>query len=286
MSSMAKLVRWARIVVLGCLVTISSAKNQCIILAEFHDDTSKEGLWHHACDDGWGVANDCCKWNPAITCDANGQVVALNLRGCGIRGQLGQLLTIPTLVNVSLDSNSLYGPLPTDMSSAKALRSISAYGNTLSGVLDSLKAASSLVTLDLHFNNFTGGLSFANNLIYLAYLSLANNGLTGPIPQQWSSLTKLSTLGLAYNKLSGNLTVLGSMPELAVIFLRNNTPGFFGSLPKLPKYLKALFIDGNPLLNSLDTSSICASAPVGGFKPGCKTDWPSASALNACCRSA
>jgi hypothetical protein len=132
------------IALLGSLVTISSAKNQCIILAEFHDDTSKEGLWHHACGDGWGVANDCCKWNPAITCDANGQVVALNLRGCGIKGQLGQLLTIPTLVNVSLDSNSLYGPLPTDMSSAKALRSISAYGNTLSGVLDSLKAASSL----------------------------------------------------------------------------------------------------------------------------------------------
>jgi hypothetical protein len=66
-----------------------------------------------------------------------------------------------------------------------------------------------------------------------------------------------------------------------VIFLRNNT--FTGVVPPLPAQLGALYLDHNSGLTGVDPKSMCASAPTGGFKPGCDTDWPSSRALNACC---
>ena len=103
-----------------------------------------------------GIAADCCSWNAAITCGSNKQITALNLRGCGIKGQIGNLLSIPTLVNVSLDSNELYGKLPADLTRSMALHTLTAYGNKLSGDLCALAPLTSLITLDLHFNELTG----------------------------------------------------------------------------------------------------------------------------------
>ena len=74
------------------------------------------------------------------------------------------------------------------------------------------------------------------------------------------------------------------MPKLKVIFLRNNTPGFEGALPKLPNELSALYLDGNTALSSVNAKSICASAPASGWRTGgCTSDWPSPTALTACC---
>jgi hypothetical protein len=213
------------------------------------------------------------------------------LSGCGIKGKIGSLLSIGTAQSVSLANNQLYGPLPSSLSAASSLKSLTLYENHFTGPLDSLGTAHGLTLFDGHFNNFTGTLPASlSTQTDLSYISVANNNLHGTIPPSWAALKKLGTIGLAYNKFSGPVTPLGSMPKLVVIFLRNNTPGFSGALPPLPanfsgaqQHLGALFLDGNPLLTSLDAKSICASAPAGGFKAGCATDWPSASALNACC---
>jgi hypothetical protein len=75
----------------------------------------------------------------------------------------------------------------------------------------------------------SGTLPAAFGNLDLSYLSLANNQLTGTIPNTWG------TIGLAYNQLRGSLKPLGNMRALKVDFLRNNNPGFQGHVPALPK---------------------------------------------------
>jgi hypothetical protein len=270
----------------SAIPAVASQEDQCLTLAEFHHDTSTEQLWVHDCGVGWGKSTDCCTW-AKVTCDnrtgeGTGNVIELDLSGCGIKGEIGALLSISTTQIVSLAYNELYGPLPS-LSSALGLTSLTLYENHLTGPLDSLGTAIGLKLFDGHFNNFTGTLPASlGTLPYLSYISVANNNLYGSIPASWAALTNLGTLGLAYNKLSGSLSPLGAMSKLSVIFLRNNTPGFSGTVPKLPEHLGALYLDNNQL-TSLDAASICASAPAGGFKAGCATDWPSSAALFACC---
>jgi hypothetical protein len=52
----------------------------------------------------------------------------------------------------------IYGKLPKDLSKVVGLRTFTAYGNKLSGDLGILSALTSLITLDLHFNQFTSKL--------------------------------------------------------------------------------------------------------------------------------
>jgi hypothetical protein len=208
-------------------------------------------------------------------------VAALDLSGCGIHGELGDVLSISTLVNVSVANNVLTGTIPKDF--AASMRFFTAYGNQFSGTLDNLAIAKSLETADMHYNSFSSTPAASiGSMESLAYISVANNKLTGTIPAEWGKLKKLQTIGLAYNELTGSLAPLGQMPFLSVIFVRNNS--FSGPVPGLPKAVSAFYVDGNAGLDSVDIDAICDSAPPGGFNQGgCNVDWPDARAINSCC---
>jgi Leucine-rich repeat (LRR) protein len=175
----------------------------------------------------------------------------------------GDLLTLDSLVNASFAGNELYGSLPTSGIS-KSLSILELYSNKLSGSLSALTSATSLTIADLHFNLFEDSLPELPET--LQYISVANNHLTGSIPHQWSSLKNLGTIGLAYNSFTGGLAALAAMPALKVIFLRNNS--FTGAFPAVPMGLGALYLDANQGITSVDMSSICASAPAGGWHEG------------------
>jgi hypothetical protein len=251
---------------LGISVTPALYADQCLTLQAFWHSASAEQMWVHDCaEGGWkGGGTDCCKYY-GVTCDKTGAIVALNLNGCGIKGgTFGDLLTLPTLVNISFAGNELHGSFPSK--TTKTLEILELYSNKLSGKLTALVGATSLTIADLHhFNEFSGPLPLMPET--LGYISVANNHLTGSIPHQWANLKNLGTIGLAYNMPSGGLSSLAPMAELKVIFLRNNSPT--GALPAVPMGLGALHIDANHLID-LDMRSICASAPAGGWhKGGC-----------------
>ena len=58
----------------------------------------------HECGVGWGGSGDCCTW-AKVGCDTKGHVTKLDLSGCGIKGKIGTLLSIETLVTVGLENN-------------------------------------------------------------------------------------------------------------------------------------------------------------------------------------
>jgi hypothetical protein len=273
--------------IVGSLV--GAGQLQCDTLWTFFNDTFHQQLWHQSCLRGWNPRTpDCCEWT-GVTCK-KGNVSELDLNGCGIKGELGQLLSIQSLTIARLDTNELSGRLPAVL--PKGLKRLFLFDNEMTGPLDTtgyhpLENLGSLNCIDLHYNGFTGTLpaGITMDLSYPSglYLSLANNKLQGTIPETWAKLTNLETIGLAYNLLSGTLAPLANMKSLKVIFLRNNTPGFSGDVPALPPKLGALYLDGNPNLTSLDLTSCGTSSPPSGWRTGCGVDYPNGQALDACC---
>ena len=70
----------------------------------------------------------------------------------------------------------------------------------------------------------------------------------------------------------------------ALVLVSHCCASILGRPPRFGvKGLKALYLDGNPELDSIDIRTICDSAPAGGWHyGGCQIDWPSPSAVDAC----
>ncbi|WJX37836.1 hypothetical protein P8452_25562 [Trifolium repens] len=127
---------------------------------------------------------------------------------------------------------------------------------------------SSLVTLDLSYNNFTSKLPnwFFNLTKDLTYLNLKSsnihgglpnmspvaeivdlsyNSFSGTIPHSWKNLKYLNYINLWSNKLSGEvLTHLSDLTQLKFLNLGGNK--FCGTIPtKMPQYLKVIILRAN-----------------------------------------
>jgi Leucine-rich repeat (LRR) protein len=149
-------------------------------------------------------------------------VIKISLGGCGLKGvfPVPSIFTFKYLQWVqmpasqypySADNRSLAGPLPKDLAFSTSLQRLELYGNALSGSLHVLANLTGLISLDLHFNYFTGPLpDLHKSSATLEYVSFANNGLTGTIPASYGTLRNLDTFGLASNKLSGTRSQQGN----------------------------------------------------------------------------
>ncbi|CAD6239750.1 unnamed protein product [Miscanthus lutarioriparius] len=177
---------------------------------------------------------------------AIGNLVSLEVLGFGFTsvsgvipdsmGKLGNLIFKLPLLSKYLDlsSNSLSGPLPSEVGSLVNLNHMYLSGNQLSGELpdsigecimlqelslennslegqipQSMKNIKDLVALNLSMNNLSGtipeGIGTIRNL---QQLDLAHNNLSGPIPLSLQNLTSLSELDLSFNNLQGELHLL------------------------------------------------------------------------------
>jgi hypothetical protein len=68
--------------------------------------------------------------------------------------------------------------------------------------------------------------------------NLSGKNLTGNVPPEVGALPCLAEIGLANNMLTGPIPDLSGSPNLSIIHLENNqltgnVPSYFGSLPKL-----------------------------------------------------
>ncbi|OMO67023.1 hypothetical protein CCACVL1_20840 [Corchorus capsularis] len=148
-------------------------------------------------------SSDYCVWR-GVTCDnVTFNVVALNLSGLNLDGEISPAIgNLKDLLIVDLRGNRLSGQIP-----------------------DEIGDCSSLKSLDLSFNELYGDIPFSiSKLKQLEFLVLKNNQLIGPIPSTLSQIPNLKVLDLAQNKLSGEIPRLIYWNEvLQYLGLRGNS---------------------------------------------------------------
>lgn len=147
----------------------------------------------------------CYNWT-GVTCDPAGlRVTELHLPAVGFHGRIpedtiGRLSAIQTL---SLRSNGISGPFPTDLYNLKDLSFLHLQFNKLSGPLPlNLSIWKNLTVINLSNNHFNGSLPLSiSNLKQLTTLNLANNSFSGQIPD--FDFPNLLQINLSYNKFTG-----------------------------------------------------------------------------------
>lgn len=191
----------------------------------------------HSSAINWRMNSSACSNWTGVTCDHHrSSIIAIRLPAISLHGPIppNTLSRLSNLQILSLRSNGLSGPFPSDFSNLTNLTSLHLQCNNLSGPLPI-------------------NLSVWNNL---SVLNLSNNGFTGRISPSISSLTHLTVLSLANNSLSGEIPDFSSA-SLQIIDLSNNF--FTGTVPQsLSRFPSSAFL-GNNL--APETSSLPALSP-------------------------
>ncbi|XP_025818097.1 probable LRR receptor-like serine/threonine-protein kinase At1g67720 isoform X2 [Panicum hallii] len=91
-------------------------------------------------------------------------------------------------------------------------------------------------------------------------INLSGKNLTGNVPPEVGALPCLAEIGLANNMLTGPIPDLSGSPNLSIIHLENNqltgnVPSYFGSLPKLSE----LYLQNNKLSGSVPRALLSRS---------------------------
>ena len=106
---------------------------------------------------------------------------------------------------LSLNRNSLSGPIPPEIGNLVGLTALNLSTNLLSGAIPpEIGNLASLTTLNLANTRLSGPIPpEIGNLVGLTTLNLANTRLSGPIPPEIGNLVGLTTLNLYNSRLSG-----------------------------------------------------------------------------------
>ncbi|CAM8941097.1 unnamed protein product [Rhodiola kirilowii] len=166
----------------------------------------------------------CDNWTGVVCSRDKSRVIAVRLPGVGFQGPLppNTLSRVSGLQILSLRSNGISGPFPSDFSN---LRNLS--------------------FLYLQFNDFSGPLP-SDFTVWrnLSIVNLSNNAFNGSIPKSISSLTQLTAVNLANNLLSGDIPDISS-PKLQQLDLSNNN--LTGTVPKSLQRFPSSSFQGNSI---------------------------------------
>ncbi|KAK9063166.1 hypothetical protein SSX86_017036 [Deinandra increscens subsp. villosa] len=183
----------------------------------------------------WHMNSSACSNWTGVTCDHNrSSIIALRLPAVSLEGPIpaNTLSRLSNLQILSLRSNSLSGPFPSDFLNLRNLTALHLQCNSFSGPLPlNLSVWNNLSVLNLSNNGFNGSISPSiSSLSHLTALSLANNLLSGEIPN--FSIASLQVLDLSNNNFTGIVPLsLGRFPTSA--FLGNNLAPQTLSLPSV-----------------------------------------------------
>ncbi|XP_042751720.1 receptor-like protein EIX2 [Lactuca sativa] len=144
---------------------------------------------------------------------------------------------------LNLSSNNISGKIP-DLSLILGYTpAMDLSSNNFDGPIPHLP--SSLTSLNLSRNKFSGGISFLCQIVdgLLEFLDISHNSLTGQLPDCLWHFKELKILNLGHNNLSGRLPPsIRSLIELEVLYLYKNN--FSGELPlSLKNCTKLNFLD-------------------------------------------
>ncbi|XP_020221358.1 receptor-like protein kinase HSL1 [Cajanus cajan] len=182
--------------------------------------------------------------------------------------------TFLNLSNFMVSHNKFTGELPERLSWNVSRFEIGY--NQFSGGIPRVSLWPNLVVLDASKNNFNGSIpQELTSLSRLTTLLLDQNQLTGPLPSDIISWKSLVTLNLSQNQLSGQIpNAIGQLPVLSQLDLSENE--FSGQVPYLPPRLTNLNLSFNDFTgripreydNSvyassfLGNSGLCADTPT------------------------
>ncbi|KAF7088579.1 hypothetical protein CFC21_091672 [Triticum aestivum] len=200
--------------------------------------------------------DDCCRWRGVRCSNRTGHVVALNLRGQGLAGEISpSLLSLPHLEHLDLSSNRLVGPagsIPEFLASgfsgkpeiSRPIRSAVFWGSAVfwpSSIPHHLSNLTMITTPYVHvpgavvasFQSIVGDMPVVIKRQELEYKGVAIleilsidfscNYLTGKIPEEITSLGGLINLNLSWNQLNGGLPKkIGDMQMLESLDFSNN----------------------------------------------------------------
>ena len=206
------------------------------------------------------VDMDECDWE-GVAC-VNGTITSVVWAGLGLTGTLpDEISALTGLTTLDLGENELTGSLPAGLFNCTALEFLYLHQNQFSGNLsEDFSRLYGLERLYLGNNQFTGSLPqgfgspfplngqairrmrkcsvlpkalqlagrraphFATLRFQTGYLSVHNNDLTGPIPENWN-LRFLYLLDLSYNRLTGSLPLdwgSASLNRMKLLYINNN----------------------------------------------------------------
>ncbi|KAL3533016.1 hypothetical protein ACH5RR_006537 [Cinchona calisaya] len=179
----------------------------------------------------------------------------LELAGNHLGGELpsiiGDLST--KLVQIHLDDNRIYGPIPTEISNLVNLTLLNLSSNLLNGSIPTeLCLMQKLERLYLSNNSLSGSIpSEFGNVLHLGLLDLSKNKLSGTIPDSFANLSQLRRLFLYENHLSGTIPPsLGKCINLEILDLSHNR--ISGTIPSEVAGLNSLKLYLNLSSNHLD----------------------------------
>ncbi|XP_021740781.1 LRR receptor-like serine/threonine-protein kinase [Chenopodium quinoa] len=243
---------------LSNLFSLSSSNNTCIFSCTFFLLSLNFFLLFHSChsidDQGQALlswkntlnsSSDTLKsWIPSdsspcrwfgIRCNDKGQVVQLSLQSMDLQGPLPSTLQpLKSLNTIILSSTNLTGGIPKEFGDYEALTLIDVSDNAITGEIpDEICRLQRLQTLSVHTNQLTGPIpSDIGNLSSLVYLTIYDNQLSGEIPPSIGKLQKLEVFrGGGNQNLKGELPAeIGSCSNLVMLGIAETS--ISGSLPK------------------------------------------------------
>lgn len=238
--------------------SVVSADDASVILKIAAAFTSRPSDWSTTSSSGY------CRWT-GIKCGSSGSITGINL-----------------------NSKSIAGTLPQDISSLSELQTLALQRNSLHGDLPSFADMGSLQEIYLDNNNFTSVPSGAfGKLASLRILSLSNNGgiapwsfpieltdsstlttlyldetnINGPLPDIFESFPSLVNVRLSYNNLTGPLPASLGKSSIQNFWINNQKMGLSGTLDVLSgmAQLFQAWLQKNQFTGSIPDLSKCVN---------------------------
>ncbi|CAL2241662.1 unnamed protein product [Prunus armeniaca] len=165
----------------------------------------------------------------------NTSLVHLDLSSNQLAGSIPDVFgNMSSLAHLDLSNNQLEGEVPHSFAGLCSLQSLGLSSNFLSGQLSNWfwSLCRNVTFMNLARNQIGGSISFLclSAAMFLDFLDLSNNNVSGHVPDCLTYLKNLVMLDLSYNALSGNIpTTIGSVFWIETLKLRSNR--FVGQFP-------------------------------------------------------
>ncbi|XP_050372921.1 receptor-like kinase TMK4 [Argentina anserina] len=215
---------------------------------------------------GWSSSTSYCSWD-GVKCDSDTskRVTSINLPSQSLSGPLpSNLNSLSELTTLALQSNSLSGPFPT-LANLSNLREVFLDTNNFSSIPAScFQGLTSLQTLSMGSNNNLAPWLFPSELTQstsIVTLQAGNTNLYGTIPDIFASFANLQNLRLSYNNLTGPLPGSFAGSGIQYLWINNQQLGMSGGVGVLSNMtsLTQAWLNKNQFSGEIPDLSQCSA---------------------------